>query len=353
MAHLVLCSRTGGYHARMDAGLVGVEADFESLRGGQQGMPSFWESVGTLEAAGILERAANSIALHRVSGHSYTTLDLQALVPLLSDTATPKLLHRIRHQTESGVGSLRYRELARYGRLAAQVSLHPGSGAGDPLFEASAGSMPSAGPVGLPSDAGLMPGRSLLGNAHVALPEHEEHDVPILATGAEVGALVLGDGRGANAVRRAIRAATVWLLCVEATRGRVGDVHKTMVGLSKQAAAVLGMNPSADHRSRVRDLLVALEAVGALSRSSAGLRVLHPPAARQRDVQRFLADWGSLLFGTYADSDGISALSESHLHRYVHPAWRQLLEQRRLNLRVLSGAAAGSRRPPRADLRVY
>lgn len=342
IAHLVLCARTGGYHAVLPAELRSLEREYERLRRGDGSVLSFLESVGRLEAAGVVERTATSIGLlapprmriecmqesrDRADAHEHRAPD---------DAVTVRFLRRVRRQTYTELGLTRYRELARFGRLRATVAEAPAKDAHHSVFETSGQSMPTAASGSMTADALLYPGRSLIGLREIELASGGR-GVPILATGAEVGALVLGAGRGANAVRRAVRAATVWLVCADEAQGRATGVELPIARLARAAAVRLGLNPEVDHRSRIRDLVCELERVGALERGDGDGRVhvLHPPAVKTTAVRRFFDQWVALQGSVTGESAGTLDLAERHLGRYVHPAWRSLLEERRLSIRIV------------------
>ncbi len=345
-AHLALCGRTGGYHAVVGGSLRQLERRFGQVVGRVCEIASFSESLNALEQAGVIERSGSLIALKTVPRPPAETLlanmelcgragdDEQ--VSGAVEEALGRYLAAARRQTQLGVGARRYRELGVYGRLGAVVSDRPGGGAGEPSYAAGGNCLPVESFTGLPSDLGLVPDRSLVSGEHLVIRRAADADTDILISCAEVGALVFGDGVGVNALRRAIRAAGIWGLCVLLAEGKTRRVSISLSGLSQRAADLFGLNPAVDHRTRVRQLCSVLEGVGSLDRAEGGFQPLSPPGCPPCRVRRFAAEWATALGDpSMPESVAVTALAEQHLKTYMRPAWQRLLEQRRVAVTVL------------------
>lgn len=163
-------------------------------------------------------------------------------------------------------------------------------------------------------------------------------------TAYELGALLLGQGVGANAVRRATRASGLWLLLLEHTGHAPESFDSSVATLATELAPYLGLAADGDHRATVAALLADLERIGAVAcerptRKTLRVAVLRPPAPDDETVRHFLRQWSAWRLA--ADGDPAAGmgrlmdLSGVQLGR-VRSAWVTLLEQRRVTVEVLA-----------------
>lgn len=358
-AHLTLTARAGGVHAVLPADLAELLPAFEAIRGADGAVPDWERSLALLEAGGVVERSATRLALLRPAPPTVARMRLMrdALDDHEHDApehpVTNRLLRAVWRQTYSGVGVRRFRELAAAGRLRVTVTApirgdHPR----DPFFEVGQASLPEyRNEPGAVLDH-VFPERSWVTLAQIA-PAPEETPAELWATAPEVLAVVLGAGRGANAVRRALRATTVWLLLAERSDGRTGPVETSTSTLARRLAEVLGLKADADHRKLGRVLLGDLERTG-LVRIDPGrpgwIELCTVPAPDHATVRHALAQWMAWRVSAPSDEplEGILRLAERHRERLVRGPWAAAFEDRRISVEVLPGPLGGVRAAGRA-----
>lgn len=350
-AHLALVARTGGYHATIPRDPAELAPAYEAIRGGDDGVPTLDESLALLESGGVIERSPTRIALMRPAPPGVERMRLMRdrlddhdhRAP--DDPVTNRLLRAVWKQTYSGVGTGRFRELGRHGRLRATIDLARPVGEPDPFFEVGVSSLPELrGDLALDRDL-LHPERSWIALSNTRLRAHEDQPVPLLATRLEVGALLLGQGTGANAVRRAVRATVVWLMLARRADWMTGPVTAANAALSAELAGMLGLKADADHRKLLRLLVADLERAGLVARdpTSDDLVLLRPPALGER-AARHAAD-AYTLWRPSVSADPpheLAVLLATHRDSGVRGAWARLLEERRVTVEVLPPDAAAA-----------
>jgi hypothetical protein len=345
-AHLALVARTGGYHAVIPRNAPEIRAPFEAIRGHDDGVPTLDEALTLLESGGVIERTATRLALMRPAPPSVDRMrqmrdrldDHDHRAP--DDPVTNRLLRAVWRQTYSGIGTGRFRELARHGRLRATIDLTPRAAPVDGFFEVGVGSLPELhGDLVVDRDQPY-PERSWIPLNRIVLRAAEHGPVPLLATRIEVGALLLGRGEGANAVRRAVRGTVVWQALARRTGWTTGPVHVSTATLAEELASMLGLKAGADHRKLVRSLLADLERAGLLDRDPAtdGPVLLRPPAP-DAALARHAFD-AYTLWRPSISTDPPAPFSEllrAHRDEGVRAPWARALEERRVRVEVLPG----------------
>lgn len=347
-AHLALCARTGGYHATLPRDLPELLPVFEEIRAGDASIPSWDEALGLLERGGVIERSATRLSLLRPEPPSVERMrlmrdtldDHEHREP--DDPVANRLLRAVWKQTYSGIGVSRFRQLAAAGRLRVSVAREtPAEGGRDRFFE--------VGPATLPPfqhDQGgvldpVFPERSWVPLGQIVRDPADGPGIPLWATPQEVFAVLLGGGRGANAVRRAVRGTLVWVLLADRTGARTGPVELPIAALSRTVAELLGLKTEADHRKLTRMLLGDLERAGlaALRGGEAPQTALLPvPAPGPGAVRTAMGQWMSSRAA--ADDPGFAGLlrlAARHRERHVRAPWTAALEGRRVQVEVLPG----------------
>lgn len=359
-AHLTLTARTGGVHAVLPGDLAALRPAFETIRGGEAGTPDWDRSLALLEAGGVLERSRTRVALLRPAPP--TVERMRRMRDALDDhehgapdhPVTNRLLRAVWRQTYSDVGVRRFRELAAAGRLRVTVDEPAaGDGPGDPFFEVGQASLPDyRNAPGAVLDHAF-PERSWVTLGQI-VPAAEGVRAPLWATAPEVLAVALGAGRGANAVRRALRATTLWLLLADRAGGRTGVLEASMSALARELAEVLGLKADADHRKLGRVLLGDLERTALVRVDQGASRriVLRPvPAPDPVTVRHALAQW--MAWRVSAPSaepfEGVLRVAGRHREHHVRAPWAAAFESRRIRAEVLPGPGGGVRAAGRAQ----
>ncbi len=348
-AHLALTARTGGVHAILPRRLPELLPVFEAIRAGDDTVPAWEEALGLLETGGVIERSPTRLALLRPPPPSPARMRLMRDVlddhehrdP--DDPVTNRLLRAVWRQTYTGIGVGRFRELPVAGRLRVTVRPRdPAAGARDPFFE--------VGPASLPEVTG-----GIVAVLDPTFPERSwipldqirpgTGDARALWAGAsEVLAVLLGEGRGANAVRRAMRGAVVWLLLADHTRATTGPVDVGVSALSRAVAETLGLKTDADHRKLTRLLVGDLEAAGLVTAEPGvrqRVRLLPVPAPDAATVRHAMRQWAAWRAATADEPlEAVLRLVARHRDRYVRAPWAAALEERRVSVEVLPGADA-------------
>jgi hypothetical protein len=345
-AHLSLVARTGGYHAVIPRDAPEIRAPFEEIRGQDEDVPTLDEALTLLESGGVIERTATRLALLRPPPPSVDRMRLMRdrlddhdhRAP--DDPVTNRLLRAVWRQTYSGIGTGRFRELARHGRLQATVDLMPRAEPVDPFFEVGVASLPELhGDLVVDRDQPY-PERGWIALSQIALEAPEGAPVPLLATRIEIGALLLGRGQGANAVRRAVRGTMVWQALARRTGWMTGPVRVSTATLAEELAAVLGLKAGADHRKLVRALLGDLERAGLLGRDrETDGPVLRRPPAPDAALARHAFDAYALWRPSISADppEPFTALLRAHRDDGVRAPWARALEERRVRVEVLPG----------------
>jgi hypothetical protein len=348
-AHLALCARTGGYHATLPRELPELLPAFEEIRAGDESIPTWEQALGHLEAGGVVERSATRIALLRPEPPTVDRMrlmrdrldDHEHREP--DDPVANRLLRAVWRQTYSGLGVERFRGLAAAQRL--RVTVAPDLGPGqvrNPFFEVGQATLPPyRNEPGTVLDH-VFPERSWVTLGQI-VRSPEPDGAPLWASPPEVLAALLGGGRGANAVRRAVRGMLVWLLLAERTGSRSGPVEMPTAALSRAVAEVLGLKADADHRKLTRMLVGDLGRRGlvALPGGDVPRIVLLPvPAPEPGGVRHALSQWMSwrVSSGEEGSLEGLLRLGERHRERHVRAPWAAALEERRVRVEVLPGA---------------
>lgn len=240
-----------------------------------------------------------------------------------------------------GILATRFRELARFGRLRARVHHQPGDAGEDGLFDVGPTSLP---PLDRAVNALADELHAVRGWVSAYGARQPEGAAGLPLTAYELGALLLGQGVGANAVRRATRASGLWLLLLEHTGHAPESFDSSVATLATELAPYLGLAADGDHRATVAALLADLERIGAVAcerptRKTLRVAVLRPPAPDDETVRHFLRQWSAWRLA--ADGDPAAGmgrlmdLSGVQLGR-VRSAWVTLLEQRRVTVEVLA-----------------
>lgn len=345
-AHLALVARTGGYHAVLPRDPAGLRGLFDEIRGGDADVPSLDEALALLESGGVIERSATRIALLRPAPPSVERIRLMRdrlddhdhRHP--DDPVTNRLLRAVWRQTYSGIGTGRFRELARHGRLRATIDLARPGGPPEPLFEVGVGSLPELhGDLVVDRDQPY-PERSWIAYSRLALRAPADEAVPLLATRIEVGALLLGRAEGANAVRRAVRGTVVWQALARRTGWCTGRVSVSTAALAEELAGMLRLKVGADHRKLVRGLLADLERAGLVRRApGTDEPVLMRPPTADDDVVRHAFDAYTLWRPSISAEPPapLTDLLRAHRDDGVRGPWARALEERRVSVEVLPG----------------
>lgn len=350
-AHLALAARTGGYHATLPRDLPELVPVFEEIRAGDPSIPRWEGALDLLEEGGVIERSATRLALLRPAPPAVERMRLMR--DMLDDhehrepddPVTNRLLRAVWRQTYAGLGVARFRDLAAHGRLRVTVSERAAlERPRDPFFEVGQASLPEfRNAPGAVLDH-TFPERSWITLGQMVRAPAEGARTQLWATPPEVFAALLGAGRGANAVRRAVRGMVVWLLLADHTGSRTGAVEMAMAALSRSVAEVLGLKRDADHRKLCRLLVGDLERRGlvTLSPGAAGRIVLLPvPAPDAVTVRQALGQWMAWrVASTEEPLEGLLHLSARHREQYVRRPWAAALEERRVHVEILPGALA-------------
>lgn len=351
--YLLLFRRSGGVHAfvpEVDPDLVDW---FEDLRRGEDGVPDHRTSVQWLIASGMVERSRGRLALVRPPSPTLDELHhvRVELDRLELDADLGAMVHRVVALAWDvqvlGPGGRRYRELARFGRLAVTIA-PPDAARADPK------GYRRVGPTSLPeltADVArdledLHPARGWISAAQIEIPAAWE-DPPLLIAAYEIAALLLGPGAPHSVVdlRRAVRATALWTVAVARTGGKAGQVRTSVSQLTREFAELVGLAADGDHRTLVAQLLEDLVAANVIraTRLPRGLvvEVLRPPVPSDQTVREFLVSWKGWRLATQAaDRDRLEEglrLAGEHLERYVREPWRDLLEEGRVTVRVMPG----------------
>jgi hypothetical protein len=163
---------------------------------------------------------------------------------------------------------------------------------------------------------------------------------PSVLTSMEVAALVNGGFRGANAMRRAMRAAVLWGVLVSAGVSWPDPVTASTRGLAREFAEACGLKGSSDHRQLLRNSLHALSAAGLIDHLAertgsvvhvAFRRPLAEPASSRfrREFARWALDDSDPAAHVI---DRLVAFDEVQVRR----AWRQLVNAQRIAVTVTS-----------------
>lgn len=345
-AHLVLTARTGGYHATLPRRLPELLPAFEEIRAGDDSIPSWEEALALLEEGGVVDRSSSRIALLRPSAPTVERMRLMR--DMLDDhehrepddPVANRLLRAVWKQTYAGLGVARFRELSAAGRLRVTVAPGTDEHRPDPFFE--------VGPASLPeyrNGPGAVLDHTFPERSWVPLDQLVPGDAPraeLWAAAPEVLAVLLGAGRGANAVRRALRGTVLWLLLADHTGGRTGPVALPLAAISRSLAEVLGLKADADHRKLARVLLGDLERRGLVAAGDAPahrIEFLAVPAPDTAAVRHALAQWMAWRVSSSEEPlAGTLRLASEHRERYVRGPWADAFEERRITVEVLPGA---------------
>ncbi|WP_026911381.1 hypothetical protein [Patulibacter minatonensis] len=347
-AHLALTARTGGVHATLPARLPELVPVFEEIRGGDDAVPVWDEALDLLEAGGVIERTATRLALLRPPAPSVERMVLMRDVlddhehrhP--DDPVTNRLLRAVWKQTYAGIGVAGFRGLSAAGRLRVVVR-EPAADEPppDPFFEVGQASLPEfRNEPGAVLDHGF-PERSWVALAQI-VPGPQGTSSPLWGTAPEVLAVLLGAGRGFNAVRRALRGTVVWLLLARWSGGRTGLVETSTSTVARALAEVLGLKTDADHRKLSRALLADLERTG-LARSVdgpvQGVELLSVPAPDRATVRHALAQWMAWRVSAASEEplEGTLRISAEHRERFVRGPWAEAFTERRISALVVPG----------------
>lgn len=348
-AHLTLVRRTGGYHALLPRELPELLPVFEEIRQGDDTIPTWDEALDLLESGGVIERTATRLALLRPEPPSIERM--RQMRDLLDDhdhaepddEVSNRLLRAVWKQTYSEIGVVRFRELAAAGRLRVTVrERHPDDEPRDPFFEIGQASLPDfRNEPGAVLDH-TFPERSWIRLTEVDPVPGPDGRAQLWATAPEVFAALLGGGRGANAVRRAVRGMVVWLLLAERAEGHTGPVEMPTATLARALAEVLGLKRDADHRKLSRALLADLDRAG-LATTTPGppqrIRLLPVPPPDHDRVRHALTQWMSWRVAAETEEplEGLLRLSSRHRERFVRGPWATAFEERRIRATVLPG----------------
>jgi hypothetical protein len=347
-AHLALVARTGGYHATLPRELPELVPVFEEIRAGDPSIPEWNAALDLLESGGVIERTATRLALLRPTPPSVERMRLMRDVLDDHEHAHPddpvpnRLLRAVWRQTYSGLGVARFRELAAAGRMRVTVrDRGPLDPARDPFFEVGPASLPEfRNEPGAVLDH-TFPERSWVPLALIDRGAPDGAARPLWATAPEIFAVMLGAGRGSNAVRRAVRGMVVWLLLADHTGSRTGPVEMPTAAIARALAELLGLKRDADHRKLSRVLVGDLERRGlvATTPAPASRIVLLPvPAPDPATVRHALGQWMAWRVATIEDPlEALLRLSGRHRERYVRAPWAEAFEERRIRVELLPG----------------
>lgn len=342
----LLSTRTGGYHARLPLAMPEVREEHAALER-EHGFADYGIALEQLERTGLVDRSASQLVLARPPSPTPTELlwardhmDSVAQDPARSEI--DRCLTRMAWRVErGGVLAARFRELARFGRLRARIHAQPGDAGEDGLYDVGPTSLPPLDRAVNALADELHAVRGWVSGYGAQQPEGVA-DLPL--TSYELGALLLGRGVGANAVRRATRAAGLWLLLLEHTGDAPGTFDSSVATLASELAPYLGLAADGDHRTTVTALLADLERAGAVvcerpTRKTLRVVVLRPPAPADDDVRHFLRQWSAWRLAPDGDPAAgmgrLLDLSGVQLGR-VRSAWVDLLERRRISVEVLA-----------------
>lgn len=345
-AHLVLVARTGGFHATLPRDLPEVLPAFEEIRAGDASVPGWEASLALLEEGGVVSCSPTRIALLRPVP---PTADRMRLMRDMlddhehgepDDPVTNRLLRAVWKQTYSGIGVSRFRELAAAGRLRVAVAGRAAlDGVRDPFFEVGQATLPDFRHAPGAVLDHTFPERSWVPLDQIEPLEHG--DEQLWATAPEIFAVLLGAGRGFNAVRRAVRGMVLWLLLAEHTGARVGPVELPVSALSRALAEVLGLKAHADHRKLARVLLADLERAGLVSSPAEGpqrMLLLRVPAPTGDTVRHAMGQWMAWRLSATDDPlEALLRLAERHRERHVRAPWAAAFEERRVSVRIVAG----------------
>lgn len=348
-AHLALTGRTGGYHATLPRHLPELLPVFEEIRSGDESVPQWEEALALLEDGGVIERSATRIALLRPAPPTIERMRLMR--DMLDDhehrepddPVTNRLLRAVWKQTYTQLGVVRFRELAAAGRLRVSVAERGTLDDGrDPFFEVGQASLPE-----FRNEPGAVLDHTFPERSWVTLEQIVPGDGPrtqLWATAPEIFAVLLGAGRGANAVRRAVRGMVVWLLLADHTGARTGPVEMAVAALSRAVAEVLGLKADADHRKLTRVLVADLERAGLVTTAPGApqrILLLPVPAPDAATVRHALGQWMAWRVGASTEEplEGLLRLSARHRERHVRGPWAAAFEERRVAVRILGGDA--------------
>ncbi len=356
--HIGLSTRTGGYHAILPDRLPQLEREYMAIRGGEDAVPGYDESLELLERAGVIERANGCLALLRPRPPSNEQLHEAKLrldrhdVNVPVESMTQRVLDLECNRVSAGLGAQRYRELARFRRLHASIRVCvTGTLVTSGVFKVGPMALPPV-PGRVASDAeDLHAARGWIGLPDIELDHGDEDGMPLLTGGHEAAALLLGEGMGANATRRAVRGAILWLTLCDYTGGTVGTVRVPMAALTRRVAGLLGLDACADHRSRVRMLLNDLMRTGMIKRLAAdcfSIQLVRPPSPDDDAIRHFLSEW-IIWHERHRDEPTRAALrlAEEHLRSRVRGTWVRLLEERRITIEVRPPSVPRSLARPR------
>ncbi|MDO9410236.1 hypothetical protein [Patulibacter sp.] len=348
-AHLALVARTGGFHATVPRVLPEVAPVFDGIRAGDDSVPGWEESLELLREGGVVDLTPTRIALLRPAPPTVERMRLMR--DMLDDhehrepddPVTNRLLRAVWKQTYSGIGVSRFRELAAAGRLRVSVARRAVlDGVRDPFFEVGPASLPEfRNAPGAVLDH-TFPERSWVPLEQI-LPG-DRGDAQLWATAPETYAVLLGAGRGSNAVRRAVRGMVLWMLLAEHTGGRIGPVEMPIAALSRALAEVLGLKADADHRKLARVLLADLDRAGlvATPRATPQRTLLLPvPAPRAGTVRHAMGQWMAWrVAATEEPLEALLRLAERHRERHVRAPWAAAFEERRVTVSIVAGERA-------------
>jgi hypothetical protein len=330
------------------AGRTGVVDDFAT-------------ALCRLEEVGVLRRDGDDVVLLRPPDPRPD--DLLACRRHMDEVAgrpenheLDRLLTRLVRRVErDGAPARRFHGLADAGRLRIVVAASPASENPDGLFDVGPHSLPSLDlvmhPHGRPHAL-----RGWIGAGGMRLEDDPGSGGPILLAAYEVAAGLLGGGVGPNALRRATRAAGLWLLLIDATEARTGALDTSVSSVAGRLGAALGLAPGGDHRALATMLLEDLERAGIIAterptRKTLRVVLRHPPPPTNDRVRHFVRGWSAWLLaggGDRADElGGVLHLAREHLRR-TRARWERLLEARLVRVEVLSGPGAPTARDPGA-----
>jgi hypothetical protein len=360
-AHLALVARTGGVHATLPLRLPELLPVFEEIRGGDDAVPGWSEALDLLESGGVIERSATRLALLRPPAPTVERMVLMRDVlddhehrhP--DDPVTNRLLRAVWKQTYSGIGNAGFRGLSNAGRLRVTVrEPSPKDPPADPFFEVGQSSLPEfRNEPGAVLDHGF-PERSWVSLAQI-VPGVDGAPSVLWGTAPELLAVLLGAGRGFNAVRRALRGTVVWLLLARWSEGRSGVVETSTSTLARALAEVLGLKVDADHRKLSRSLLADLERadlIRVLPGPAQRVELLSVPAPDRATVRHALAQWMAWRVSAESEEplEGTLRISSEHRERFVRGPWAAAFADRRISVTVLPGDADAGGPPPARPL---
>lgn len=350
--HLLLGERAGGYHARLPADLPEVDWRYDELRR-DTAMVDAAHGYAAMAAVGLVESSSQSLVLLRPPSPGAEDLSTawDAIDRARHDPALGVMgerMARLAWEAEHGNGTYatRFRELARCGRLRAIVHHSPpATMPADPqgVFTVGSASLPALGPALATTVDEAHAARGWVSGSGADYRDRPDAPVERLPLGPyEAGALLLKNGVGANAIRRAWRATGLWMVLLELA-GTEASIDTTVAGLAGKLAPYFGLAVGGDHRSIVSTLLRDLERVGLVTTARPArktLRVSLSAAACPDDdrLRHFLGQFSRWrLSGAGAASvsaDPLLVLAESRTRR-VRADWVRMLEHRSVAVEVL------------------